>query len=190
MTRWSPLRWAPPRWPCCLALLAVTLLAGCGDARLDALDQRLAALRAKPSGELPALPETPDYRPVTYDQAGARSPFQPERPATDDAGANGNDLAPDRSRPREALERFALDALTLVGTLAVDGRHSALVRDPEGKVHRVYAGMHLGTDFGRITKITDRDIHLVEIVSNGQGGWVERRRTLSLANKAGTRQRD
>ncbi|MDW5377333.1 pilus assembly protein PilP [Halomonas sp. HP20-15] len=175
------------RWSCCFALLAVTLLAGCSDARLDALDQRLASLRAKPSGELPLLPETPAYQPVTYDQAGSRSPFQPERPATDAAAANGNDLKPDLSRPREALERFALDSLTLVGTLAIDGRGSALVRDPEGKVHRVYAGMHIGTDFGRIDKITDRDIHLVEIVSNGQGGWVERRRTLSLDNKAESR---
>lgn len=172
------------------ALFAVTLLAGCSDARLDALDQRLASLRAKPSGELPALPETPDYRPVTYDLAGARSPFQPERPATDDASANGNDLKPDPSRPREALERFTLDSLALVGTLAIDGRSSALVRDPEGKVHRVYAGMHIGTDYGRISTISDRDIHLVEIVSNGQGGWIERRRTLSLDNKAESRSRD
>ncbi len=177
-------------WPCYFALLAVTLLAGCSDARLDALDQRLADLRAKPSGELPALPETPDYQPVTYDQAGARSPFQPEQPATNDPADNGNDLKPDLSRPREALERFTLDALTLIGTLAVDGRNSALVRDPEGKVHRVYAGMRMGSDFGRISTITDRDIHLVEIVSNGQGGWVERRRTLSLDNKAESRQRD
>lgn len=178
------------RWSGCCALFAVMLLAGCSDARLDALDQRLAGLRAKPSGELPALPETPDYRPVTYDQAGSRSPFQPERPATEDAAANGNDLKPDMSRPREALERFPLDALTLVGTLVVDGHSFALVRDPDGKVHRVHAGMHLGTDFGRISKVADRDIHLVEIVSNGQGGWVERRRTLSLDNNAGARPRE
>ncbi|GAA5175283.1 MULTISPECIES: pilus assembly protein PilP [Halomonadaceae] len=172
-----------------VALLVVALLAGCSDARLDALDQRLASLRAKPSGELPALPETPVYQPVTYDQAGSRSPFQPERPAGDDAAASGNDLKPDLSRPREALERFTLDSLTLVGTLAIDGRNSALVRDPEGKVHRVYAGMYIGTDYGRISTITDRDIYLVEIVSNGQGGWIERRRTLSLDNNAESRQR-
>jgi len=172
-----------------VALLAVTLLAGCSDARLDALDQRLASLRAKPSGELPALPETPDYRPVTYDQAGARSPFRPERPASGDAADNG-DLKPDLSRPREALERFTLDSLTLVGTLMVDGRSSALVRDPEGQVHRVYAGGYLGTDFGRISKISDRAVDLVEIVSNGQRGWIERRRTLSLDNNTESRRRD
>ena len=39
----------------CFALLVVELLDGCSDARLDALDQRLASLRAKPSGETRSL---------------------------------------------------------------------------------------------------------------------------------------
>ncbi|MBZ9559418.1 MULTISPECIES: pilus assembly protein PilP [unclassified Modicisalibacter] len=163
-----------------LAVVAA-LLAGCGDPHLEALDQRLASLRERPSGELPNLPETPDYQPVTYDQAGSRSPFMPERPQAQTQADEGDDLAPDLSRPREALERYPLDALNLVGTLTIDGRHSALIRDPRGEVHAIRVGAHAGTDFGRIVQITNDAVTLVEIVSNGQGGWVERRRSLSLS---------
>lgn len=160
--------------------IAAMLLAGCGDPRLDALDQRLASLRERPSGQLPDLPETPEYHPVTYDQAGARSPFLPEQPEAQTRDDKGDDLAPDLSRPREALERYPLDALDLVGTLTIDGRRSALIRDPQGEVHALQVGAHAGTDFGRIVQITTDAVTLVEIVSNGQGGWVERRRSLSL----------
>lgn len=165
----------------CLPLWLV--LAGCSEVGLPALERELAELRVRPTGEIASLPRTPQYRAVTYDQGDGRSPFLPERPETERAGGGGN-LAPDLSRPRDPLEAYALDSLRLVGTLSVDGRRSALVRDPQGQVHRLHAGEHMGTDFGRIVGITDSSVQLVEIVSNGQGGWTERSRNISLDHAA------
>ena len=160
--------------------LCVVLLSGCQDAEIAALDRRLDEIRAAPTGQVAPLPASPQYLAVTYDQANLRSPFMPERPEPEEKSLEGIDLAPNLDRPRDPLEQYPLEGLLLVGTLSIDGINSALVRDPQGEVHRVHVGEHMGTDFGRIVSITDSALQLVEIVSNGQGGWIERTRNLSL----------
>lgn len=170
MNRFAPL------WPA----LCVLILSGCQDAEIPTLDRKLDEIRATPAGQVVPLPQAPRYQAVTYDRAGVRSPFVPERPEPEKNNTEGIDLAPNLDRARDPLEQYPLDGLRLVGTLSTDGRNSALVRDPQGKVHRVYVGGHMGTDFGRIVSITDSSVQLVEIVSNGQGGWIERTRNISL----------
>ena len=164
------------------SLLALTM-AGCSDSELPVLERQLADLRARPTGQVAPLPEAPEYRPVTYDQAAGRSPFAPERPEPEPAGIDDSSLAPDLERPRDPLEAYTLDSLTLVGTLRIDDRVSALVRDPEGEVHRLYPGEHLGTDYGRIIGIDETSMQLTEIVPNGQGGWIERSRNIALNDR-------
>ncbi|MFD2435368.1 hypothetical protein [Modicisalibacter luteus] len=70
-----------------LALGIVIGLTACSDAELDSLDQRLIAMRDSPTGKVAPLPEAPVYRAVTYDQAGLRSPFLPERPEPEETPA-------------------------------------------------------------------------------------------------------
>jgi type IV pilus assembly protein PilP len=172
-----------------LALSAAMVLTACSDAELASLDQRLIALRDSPAGKVAPLPEAPEYRAVTYDQAGSRSPFLPRRPEQESA-SEGGDLAPDLTRPRDPLEAYPLDDLTMVGTLQVDGGRSALIRDPRGQVHRVYLEDHMGSDFGRVVAITETSLQLVEIVTNGQQGWIERSRMLSLNNDDAEQRQD
>lgn len=162
-------------WLCMVLLMT----AGCSDAELTALDARLAELRAQPAGKVAPLPQAPQYQTVSYDQADGRSPFMPERSVADQQ-RNISDLAPDLSRPRDPLEAYSLDSLKLVGILSVDERRSALVRDPEGRVHRLHVGAYMGTDYGRIVSITNASVQLVEVVPNGQGGWTERSQNISL----------
>ncbi|MBB3190784.1 pilus assembly protein PilP [Halomonas cerina] len=156
-------------------------LAGCSDANLDTLERELASLRADPGVDsllpLPPLPDTPA---VDYRFADERSPFQARLPEPEALPPGESDLEPDRSRPREPLEAFDLSALELVGTLSVGGQPSALVRAPDGTVHRLRVGDHLGSDFGRIVGITGRSVQLVEIVPTGRGDWVERSTRLTL----------
>jgi len=59
-----------------------------------------------------------------------------------------------------------------------------LVRDPNGGVHRVQMGDYMGTDNGKILAIDENGIELLEIVSDGTGGWVERERTVNLGGSA------
>lgn len=163
-----------------LLFLAVWL-GGCADSDLAELERELAALRAIP-GELTLapLPSLPVSRSVDYRFADRRSPFQARLPASRALPEGDADLAPDASRPRELLEAYGLDQLDLVGTLTVAGQPSALIRAPDGIVHRLRVGDRLGTDFGRIVGITAAAVRLVEIVPTGRGGWIERSTVLSL----------
>lgn len=157
------------------------LLTGCADPHMDELDRDLEALRVDPgSVDLPPLVDVPTITRVTYDQADLRSPFMARRPEADAAPTGSAELAPDLSRPPEPLEAFVLESLELVGTLTVGGQQTALIRAPDGEVHRVSIGSYLGTDFGRIVSITARAVQLVEVVATGQGGWIERARQLTL----------
>jgi type IV pilus assembly protein PilP len=73
----------------------------------------------------------------------------------------------------------------MVGTLSQRNSLFGLVRDKEGGVHRVQRGDYMGTDHGRISRISEASIDLIEIVPDGVGGWVERERTVSLGTQRG-----
>ncbi|MFY0989420.1 pilus assembly protein PilP [Halomonas sp. C05BenzN] len=156
-------------------------LAGCADPQLGSLDRDLSAIRNDP-GQVPRveLPEIPEYEPVPYDEADRRSPFIAQLPEAEQPPRGSEELAPDLERPREALEAYGLGELDLVGTLQVGGQPSALVRAPDGQVHRLRVGNHLGSDFGRIVSITEASVQLVEVVPTGRGGWIERSTRLTL----------
>jgi type IV pilus assembly protein PilP len=49
-------------------------------------------------------------------------------------------------------------------------------------VHRVAVGNHLGQNFGRIVAISDSEIQLVEIISDGLGGYLERPAAIGLTD--------
>ena len=88
-------------------------------------------------------------------------------------------VIPERSRPRQPLEAFALDAMAFVGTLVRQGQPVALVRI-DRQVHLVQLGMYLGHHYGKVMKITDTQVLLREIVQDPSGAWVERAATLTL----------
>ena len=76
--------------------------------------------------------------------------------------------------------------LAMVGTLMrEEGALWALVRDGDGGVVKVKTGQFMGQNHGRIVAVTDYKINLIEIVPNGQGGWIERPRTLALEGLGG-----
>ncbi len=164
-----------------LALAALLLLAGCADPQLGTLDRELAEIRSNPGAtprvELPAIP---DYEALLYDEADRRSPFVARLPEAEQPPQGSEELAPDLTRPREPLEAYGLGQLDLVGTLTHGGQPSALVRAPDGSVHRLRVGNHMGSDFGRIVSITSASVQLVEVVPTGRGGWIERTTRLTL----------
>ena len=76
-------------------------------------------------------------------------------------------LRPDASRPREYLERFTLDSLLMVGSLARGGQDWTLIKDPDGGIHRVQVGHFLGRDHGRIAEMGATYVAVIEIVPDG-----------------------
>ena len=94
----------------------------------------------------------------------------------------GRPVEPDLSRPKQYLEGFSLDALAMVGTITKPSNPlEALIEDPTGSVTRVRVGSYMGRNFGRVVEVSSDQIALVEIVPDGQDGWVERSRNISLA---------
>ena len=92
----------------------------------------------------------------------------------------GKAVKPDPTRVKQFLEQFNVGQLAMVGTLAQDGQLYGLIRDYESGVHRVRTGDYMGSDHGRILKIDDASIELLEIVADGSGGWVERQRLVTM----------
>lgn len=163
------------------ALLLV--LSACSDGADTAqLQQRLASIAEQPGGEIEPLPEFEPYEAFTYSAASLRSPFELPRLAGDeDDGEAPEMVEPDLDREREPLEAFAINLLEMVGMLRQGDRVMALVRDPEGRIHRVLRGDYMGRNHGQVDQVTGQRIELTEIVPAGDGGWVERPRTIELS---------
>jgi type IV pilus assembly protein PilP len=165
-----------------LILLAASSLAGCGG-NMDDLNQYIDATKARPGGRIEPLPEIKPYEVFTYiaDAEGHRSPFVPDSPQAA-AGGVGNDTRPDRERSREYLEDFPLDSLRMVGTMELGGTNYGLVQTPAGIIERVVPGNYIGQNDGRIVRVTESEIELVEIISDGIGGYLEREAAVVLTN--------
>jgi type IV pilus assembly protein PilP len=160
-----------------LVLVAVGLSA-CGGGT-DDLDEYINEVKKRKGGVIDPLPEITPYEVFNYiaDKQGIRSPFRPNIPQ---AAGGGNGPRPDDERSREYLESFPLDALGMVGTLNINETMYGLVRTSDGLIHRVIPGNYLGQNDGRITEISESEIGLVEIISDGIGGYIERDAAVGL----------
>jgi len=162
--------------------LAMFGLAACGGDN-DDLDQYINEVKARPGGRIEPLPEITPYEVFTYvaDAEGVRSPFLPDTPQVATSGVGGG-IRPDSDRSREFLEGFPLDTLRMVGTLNIGETMYGLVQTSDGLIHRVVPGNYIGQNDGRINDITDSEIELIEIISDGIGGYIERDAAVSLSD--------
>lgn len=162
-----------------LTLLAVGVSACAGGG--DDLDKYINEIKARPGGRIEPLPEITPYEVFSYvaDVQGLRSPFRPDTPQ---AGGKGGGPRPDVERSREYLESFPLDTLSMVGTLYIGDAMYGLIQTSDGLIHRVIPGNYLGQNDGRITGISESEIGLVEIISDGIGGYIERDAAVGLSD--------
>ena len=92
-------------------------------------------------------------------------------------------LAAEMNRRREPLEAYPLDALTMVGSVVRGGRPHALLK-ADNLLYQVKVGDYLGQNYGRVTRITETEIALRELVPDTLGEIVERTSTLTLQERA------
>ena len=164
-----------------LALTLLAMVVSASDDGSDELDQYINRIKAKPGGRIEPLPEITPYEIFTYvaDAQGMRSPFRPDTPQ---AAGGGGGPRPDDERSREYLESFPLDTLGMVGTMHINETMYGLVQTADGLIHRVIPGNYLGQNDGRITQISESEIGLVEIISDGIGGYIERDAAVGLSD--------
>ncbi|MGW8368392.1 MAG: pilus assembly protein PilP [Gammaproteobacteria bacterium] len=167
------------RWLVIAALSTALAACGSGDRELQAY---IDDVKARPGGQIEPLPEVTPPPSFAYEADNRRSPFVSDRRMQAAASANSVP-GPDPNRPREFLEEVPLDTLTMVGTLSRSrGSSFGLVRDSEGRVHRVTVGNYVGQNYGRITAITDSEIRLVELIPDTLGAYIERPAGIGLSD--------
>lgn len=166
--------------------LALGVLAGCdSSADFQDLQAYMDEVRAKPKGSIEPTPSFAPYEAFTYSVAALRHPFQ--RQVKNEAAerlGGARDVKPDETRIPQFLEGFNIETFSMVGTLGGSAGSFALVSDANG-VHRVKVGDYLGRNHGRIVAIGEAQISVLEIVPDGEGGWLERPRSLVLKEGAG-----
>lgn len=166
------------------ALLAVPLfvLSGCGDGDVQEVKQWMNETRAKSRVVVPKLAEPKTFTPFVYAVTNEVDPFNSQKLSVALAkqqAVSNNGLKPDFTRRKEALEAYPLDTIVMVGTLQKPGVNYALLR-ADKTLYQAKAGNYIGQNFGRITKVTESEVELSEIVRDAAGEWVERKAKLEL----------
>lgn len=166
------------------ASFAVASLVGCSPDDYSDLTTYIAEVKARPKGIIPPLPEIKVVEPFIFKPEGLRDPFSPIEPeisAESTGTAGGGGIKPDLTRQKEELELFSLDTLRMVGTLAMKADLWGLIRANDGTIHRVRVGNYMGKNYGKIIRITEDRIELMEIVPDQQPGtWREQQASLAL----------
>jgi type IV pilus assembly protein PilP len=165
-----------------LAAAVPFLLAACGGEQ-DDLNRYITEVKARPATPIPPIPPVRTYTPYTYEGLTGRDPFRSSTSEGVDQVAQGGPAKgprPDLQRPREYLERFELDTLVMVGTFSKESSDWALIRDPDGVVHRVAVGNYMGKNHGKVSVISVDEVELSEFIADGAGGWLVREASVAL----------
>jgi type IV pilus assembly protein PilP len=170
-------------------VIASAFLAACGGEEQQELRAELTAMTKDMRGRVDPLPVVKPYEPVPYTAFDQPDPFGPTKIALIADGkktTGGSTLQPDLDRPKEPLEAYPLESLKMVGTLMQKKQTFAVVKADAG-LYRVRPGNYLGQNFGVITKITDSEITLRELIQDSGGDWAERTSTLLLQETGGSK---
>jgi type IV pilus assembly protein PilP len=159
------------------------LLVGCANKDMSDLQDFVEEVKARPPSGIEPIPEVKQVVGFVYAAKNRRDPFTPqvdEEAATETVLDNG--IRPDPNRRKEELESFALDSLRMVGTLEQDEQTWGLIKTNQGTIHRVAAGNYMGQNHGRITRISEEKIELIELVPTGSG-FLERESAVALGEQ-------
>jgi|SRR5690554_2014664 len=164
-------------------LAAAVLVSGCGN-NGDFADLRdyIEETKRRPGRHIEPLPVFRPLPPFSYTAMTYRSPF--ERPVRELASIQGGrSVEPDLTRPKEFLENFSIANMRMVGTVVDEGKLWALIDTGQGSVESVSVGNYMGRNHGKIVTANPNQIEIMEIISDGGDGWVERPRIIKLDEK-------
>ncbi len=161
----------------CISLLN---LAACSQDVSD-LQSFITQTKSAHVGSVKPIPQFKPYESFSYSAAELRDPFVATVDVEDKETTSL--LNPDISRPRQPLEVFPLDALSMVGILEQNEQQWGLIKDPQNTVHRVQLGNYMGQSEGRITEISESAISLKEIIPDGIGGYIERDASIAIGGE-------
>lgn len=166
-----------------LLSLGLLTLFGCANHDMGDLHDYVNEVKSRPASGIEPIPEIKQVIGFVYTAKNRRDPFTPsaeEANATEsvlDAG-----VRPDPNRRKEELESYSLDSLRMVGTLEQEEQTWGLVQTSDGTIHRVAPGNYMGQNDGRITRISEERIELIELVPTGSG-FLEKEAAVALGEE-------
>ena len=163
-----------------LFVISLTMMTACAQNDYADLEAFIHSSGDGLHGQIDPLPEVRSHQYFTYEAFDIPSPFVPRK--NDQAQTITSGIQPDLNRYKEVLESYPLESLSMVGSLQQHGIISALIKSPDGTLHRVKIGNHLGENFGKINQISEAEVKLSEIVQDGVNEWTERTSALMLKN--------
>ncbi|WP_227815761.1 pilus assembly protein PilP [Nitrogeniibacter aestuarii] len=169
-----------------ILFLVPFLLLGCSGEQEDLkawMEKETAGMR----GQVKPLPEMEPFPSVDYEGFALSSPFDPSKFVAAAIPIASSGVRPDVNRQREPLEAFPLESLKMVGSMTKNGVGHALI-DADGSVYQIKTGNYMGQNFGVVTKISETEVTLKELVEDLNGDWVERTTPLYLQGPQETTQ--
>lgn len=174
-----------PRLLCCAAAaLALGLLAGCS-ADDEELSQWMEQQRREVKPNVTPLSPPKKFNPQAYTALTGVEPFSVQKLTValkQEARQPNSLLAAEINRRKEPLESYPLDSMHMVGSVVRNGQPYALLR-VDNLLYQVKQGDYLGQNYGKITKISETDVALREIVQDAAGEWIERASALQLQER-------
>lgn len=169
-----------------LMVAAAIALAGCANEQGE-LRAWMQQVRANTPPVRERIDEPRRFEPFRYDNVAQVDPFSTEKMAVvlgNVQKRNGDGLKPDLSRRREALESHPLDSIRMVGHLT-NGRQNHALLQVDQTVFQARVGNYAGQNFGLITRISENEVLLKELVQDAAGDWVQRESALRLQEGGG-----
>lgn len=168
-----------------IVVVVVLGLAGCADPGDEELHNWMAEQRNSMRPKTEVVSEPKAFKPQAYSDVGALDPFSIRKLTSgfkNDAVnpvTNSALIAPELNRRKEPLENFPLDVMGFVGSLKRADKQAALLR-VDKLIYQVNVGAYIGQNYGKITKITEAELTVREIVQDAAGEWIERQAVLQL----------
>lgn len=162
----------------------VLALAGCTASNEVEIQQWMADVKQTMKPTTQPVPEPKEFAPFAYEARTLVDPFDAQKVVMavarqQQARVSASAIKPDLDRRRETLEGFPLDQIRMVGMMRQSGTNVALL-ETNGATHLVRVGNYVGQNFGLITRISESELQLKEIVQDAAGEWVERPAKLEL----------
>ena len=171
------------------SLLLAGLLSACTSSGQDELQVWMQTERNSIKPSVQPIPEPTKFLPQAYLGERATQPFSSEKLAVMLRGSqaapvvNAALIEPELNRRKQPLEAYPLDTMSMVGSLNREGKLVALVK-VDSLLYQVRPGNYLGQNYGRVTRITESEVVLREIVQDSAGEWIERAAALQLQEDA------
>jgi type IV pilus assembly protein PilP len=167
-----------------LTLVCGALLAGCS-ADQSELSEWMEQQRREVKPTVDPLSPPTTFVPQAYQSQGDTEPFSNQKLAValkQEARQPNSALAAEMNRRREPLEAYPLDSMSMVGSVSKLGRPLALLK-VDALLYQVKVGDYVGQNYGKVTKISETEVELREIVQDAAGEWIERQGSLQLQDR-------